>query len=54
MMSSSIFLETLRKAKLEAYHDNLKAFGIDSLQQITLLTMQGLYTLIRLTPLKKV
>ncbi|KAJ3411834.1 Kinesin-like protein kif24 [Chytridiales sp. JEL 0842] len=38
--SSSIFLETLRKAKLEAYHDNLKAFGIDSLQQITLLTMQ--------------
>jgi hypothetical protein len=40
---SSIFVEILRKANLDHYHDNFTAFGIDSLQSLVLLTMQGMY-----------
>ncbi|TPX68273.1 hypothetical protein CcCBS67573_g07247 [Chytriomyces confervae] len=39
---SSIFSTTLVKAGLDHYFDNFMAFGIDSLQSLTLLTMQGL------------
>ncbi|KAI8829020.1 hypothetical protein BJ741DRAFT_396457 [Chytriomyces cf. hyalinus JEL632] len=37
---SSIFTTTLVKAGLDHYFDNFMAFGIDSLQSLTLLTMQ--------------
>ncbi|KAJ3074086.1 Kinesin-like protein kif24 [Podochytrium sp. JEL0797] len=36
----SIFATTLRSAGLDHYHDNFTTFGIDSLQSLTLLTMQ--------------
>ncbi|KAJ3344629.1 Kinesin-like protein kif24 [Entophlyctis luteolus] len=36
----SIFETTLRSAGLDQYTDNFNAFGIDSLQSLTLLTMQ--------------
>ncbi|KAJ3129793.1 Kinesin-like protein kif24 [Physocladia obscura] len=36
----SIFETTLRTAGLDHYHENFAAFGIDSLQSLTLLTMQ--------------
>ncbi|KAI8619614.1 hypothetical protein BC830DRAFT_737747 [Chytriomyces sp. MP71] len=36
----SIFATTLTKAGLDHYLDNFTAFGIDSLQSLTLLTMQ--------------
>ncbi|KAI9344932.1 P-loop containing nucleoside triphosphate hydrolase protein [Obelidium mucronatum] len=36
----SIFASTLRTAGLDHYYDNFTAFGIDSLQSLTLLTMQ--------------
>ncbi|KAJ3234405.1 Kinesin-like protein kif24 [Chytriomyces hyalinus] len=39
---SSIFSTTLVKAGLDHYLDNFTAFGIDSLQSLTLLTMQDL------------
>ncbi|KAJ3344645.1 Kinesin-like protein kif24 [Entophlyctis luteolus] len=37
----SIFETTLRSAGLDQYAENFNAFGIDSLQSLTLLTMQG-------------
>ncbi|KAJ3027392.1 UNVERIFIED_CONTAM: Kinesin-like protein kif24 [Siphonaria sp. JEL0065] len=36
----SIFASTLRTAGLDHYYENFTAFGIDSLQSLTLLTMQ--------------